>query len=141
MVHVYEMLLRLYPEDFRRRYGAEMALDFEDAFGAARTEGWRAVGVFAQGAAADLAVSLLREWMRSGRLAIAAAAAAVTLALWALALRPWMWRWDIQPGPPAQARTPPPVSEIELLVLAAVAMVPVVVIMLFANRLVRPRRR
>ena len=74
MVHVYQKLLRLYPGDFRRRYGSEMALDFEDALGAARAEGWRAVGAFARGAAADLAVSLLREWMRSGRLAIAAAA-------------------------------------------------------------------
>ena len=137
MVHAYEVLLRLYPEAFRHRYGVEMALDFEDALGDARAAGWYAVGAFALRAMGDLAVSLVKEWTRAGRVAIAAAAAAVTLALWGLALRPWMWRWDIQPGPPAHARNAPPVTEVELLVLAAVAMVPVAVVILFAGRLVR----
>jgi hypothetical protein len=137
VVHAYEVLLRLYPQAFRRRYGVEMALDFEDALGDARAAGWYAVGAFALRAMGDLAVSLLTEWTRAGRVAIAAATAAVTLALWGLALRPWMWRWDIQPGPPAHARNAPPVTEVELLVLAAVAMVPVAVVILFASRLVR----
>ena len=137
MVHAYEVLLRLFPAAFRRRYGVEMALDFEDALGDARAAGWYAVGAFALRAMGDLAVSLVKQWTRAGRVAIAAATSAVTLALWGLALRPWMWRWDIQPGPPAHARNAPPVTEVELLVLAAVAMVPVAVVILFASRLVR----
>ena len=103
MVHAYAVLLRLYPEAFRRRYAAEMLLDFADALDAARAGGWVAVGAFALRALGDLAVSLLREWTRTGRLALTAATAGVTLLLWALALRPWAWRWDIQPGPPPHA--------------------------------------
>ena len=37
----------LHPQPFRRRYAAEMSLDFEDALGAARAGGWVAVGAFA----------------------------------------------------------------------------------------------
>ena len=126
MIHAYEVLLRLYPDAFRRRYGAEMALDFADALDAARALG-------------DLAVSVLREWTRAGRLGFVAATAGVTLALWGLALRPWMWNWDIEPGPPADGRSAPPVTEGELLVLAVLALVPIVVVILFAGRLTHTR--
>lgn len=144
MVHAYDVLLRLYPAAFRRRYAAEMSLDFKDALNAARGGGWTAVGACAGRAFGDLAVSLAREWTRGGRLVLAAAAAAVTLLLWGLALRPWAWKWDIQPGPPAQARGAPPVTEVELLVLAMLALVIVVVVILFTARLTRspsPRAR
>jgi len=92
VVHAYARLLRLYPEAFRRRYAAEMSLDFAEALEAARAGGWAAVGAFALRVLGDLAMSLLREWMRTGRLALTAATAGVTLLLWALALRPCAWR-------------------------------------------------
>jgi hypothetical protein len=138
VVHAYAVLLRLYPKPFRRRYAAEMSLDFEDALYAARTRGWVAVGTFAMRALGDLTVSLPREWARTSRLALTAATAAITALLWGLALRPWAWR-DIQPGPPAHARNAPPVTETELLVLAVLALLPVVVVILFAGRLARAR--
>ena len=138
MVHAYAVLLRLYPQPFRRRYAAEMSLDFEDALCAARAGGWVAVGAFAMRALGDLAVSLPREWARTARLAFTAATAGLTALLWGLALRPWTW-WDIQPGPPAHARSAPPVTEAELLVLAALALLPVVVVILFAGHLTRAR--
>lgn len=132
MVHAYAVLLRLYPEAFRRRYAAEMVLDFQDALDAARAVGRVAVGACASRAIGDLAVSLVREWNIAGRLAMLAATASVTMLVWGLALRPWAWRGDIQPGPPLHARQAPPVTEVELLVLAVLALVPIVVVILVA---------
>jgi hypothetical protein len=137
--HAYDVLLRLYPEPFRRRYGMEMSLDFADGWREARAGGILAAAAFAARASGDLAVSLLREWTRGPRVVIGALAAGVTLLLWGLALRPWAWRWDIQPGPPPQMRSAPPVTETELLVLAAAAMIPVIVVLLLATRLVTRR--
>ena len=139
MIHAYEVLLRLYPDAFRRRYGAEMALDFADALDAARAGGSMAVARFAARALGDLAMSVLREWTRAGRLGWVAATAGITLALWGLALRPWMWNWDIEPEHPAGARSAPAVTEGELLVLAVLALVPIVVVILFAGRLTHTR--
>ena len=103
MRHAYETLLRLYPEAFRRRYGTEMSLDFAEGWAEARAVGPVATVVFASRVAGDLVVSLLREWTRGFRVAIAAATAGVTLLLWSVALRPWAWQWDMQIGPPPQA--------------------------------------
>jgi len=139
VIHAYEVLLRLYPDAFRRRYGAEMALDFADALDAARAGASMSVARFAARALGDLAMSVLREWTRAGRLGWVAATAGITLALWGLALRPWMWNWDIEPGPPADGRSAPPVTEGELLVLAVLALVPIVVVILFAGRLTHTR--
>lgn len=136
MVHAYSVLLRLYPESFRRRYAAEMSLDFDDALRAARADGWVAVGTFALRVLGDLAVSLPREWALTARLGFTAAAAGLTALLWGLALRPWTW-WDIQPIPAAHAHSAPPATEVELLVLAALALLPVVVVILFAGHLTR----
>jgi hypothetical protein len=142
--HAYDVLLRLYPETFRRRYGVEMSLDFADGWAEARAGGPAAALVFSAHVAGDLVVSLLREWTRGARLAIVAATAGVTLLLWGVALRPWAWHWNIQPGPPPNV----PVDEAtaaELLVVAAGAMLPVIVVLLFSLRMVKrrelPRRR
>ena len=136
MIHAYAVMLWLYPQPFRRRYAAEMLLDFEDALYVARAGGWIAVGAFAMRALGDLVVSLAREWSRTGTLAFTAATAAITALLWGLALRPWAW-WDIQPGPPEHVRNAPPVTDADLLALAVLALLPVVVVILFAERLVR----
>lgn len=138
MRHAYDVLLRLYPEAFRRRYGVEMALDFADGWTEARAGGPAAVLAFACRVVGDLVVSLLREWTRGARLAIVAATAGVTLLLWGIALRPWAWIWNIQPGPPQQASVTP-VTEGELVALAFAAMLPVIVVLLLASRLVKRR--
>jgi hypothetical protein len=143
--HVYNQLLRLYPEAFRRRFGAEMSLDFAEGWAEANAVGAVATVVFASRVAGDLVVSLLREWTRGFRVAIAAATAGVTLLLWGVALRPWAWQWDMQIGPPPQALNAPPLTEAELLVIATAVLIPILVVLVCASRLVRrrdvPRRR
>jgi hypothetical protein len=135
--HVYNRLLCLYPAVFRRRYGTEMSLDFAEGWAEARAVGPVAAVVFASRVAGDLVVSLVREWTRGFRIAIAAATAGVTLLLWSVALRPWAWQWDMQIGPPPRARTAPPVTETELLVLATAVLIPVLVVLVCATRLVK----
>jgi hypothetical protein len=136
--HAYDMLLRLYPDAFRRRYGVEMSLDFADGWAAARAGGPTAVLAFASRVAGDLVVSLLREWTRGARLAIVAATVGVTLLMWGIALRPWAWIWSIQPGPPPHAAVTD-VTAAQLIGLAAAAMLPVILVLLFATRLVKRR--
>ena len=137
MHHVYDLFLRLLPEDFRRRYGVEMALDFEDGWREAATGGWRRSVAFGMRASGDLAVTLLRAWTSGARLGVVAATAGVTALLWGLALRPWSWPWQRSSWPQHAAVVP--VTEPELLVLAAAAMLPVLAVLLFASRLVQRR--
>jgi hypothetical protein len=136
--HAYDALLRLYPESFRRRYGAEMSLDFADGWAEARVDGPMALLGFISRVAGDLAVSLVREWTRGARLVIVAITSLVTLLLWGVALRPWAWKWDMQPGPPANAPITD-VTEAQLLMLAAGALIPVIVVLVLATRMVRRR--
>ena len=145
MRHAYDMLLRLYPIAFRRRYGVEMSCDFADGWAEARARGRMATLGFVRRAAGDLAVSLLREWTRGARLGIVIATAGVTTLLWSLALRPWLWAWNLRQIPPRPA-APDDVTEAELLIVAVGAMIPVIVVLLMATtRLVKrrelPRRR
>ena len=146
MRHAYDVLLRLYPVAFRRRYGVEMSLDFADGWSEARARGRFATLAFVRRAAGDLAVSLLREWTRGARLGIVIATAGVTTLLWSLALRPWLWAWSFPQIPPRPAALAD-VTEAELLILAAGAMLPVIVVLLLATtRLLKrrelpPRRR
>lgn len=135
MHHVYALFLRLLPDDFRRRYGVEMALDFEDGWRDAATGGWRRRVEFGMRASGDLAVSLLREWTRGARLGVVASTAGVTTLFWGLALRPWSWYGQTFPRQRPAAVVP--VTEAELLVLAGAAMLPVLVVLLFASRLVQ----
>jgi hypothetical protein len=137
--HAYDVLLRLYPVAFRRRYGVEMSCDFADGWAEAQARGRMATLAFVRRAAGDLAVSLLREWTRGARLGIVIATAGVTTLLWTLALRPWLWAWGFRQIPPPPA-APADVTEAELLMVAAGAMLPVIVVLLLATtRLVKRR--
>ena len=137
--HAYDVLLRLYPEAFRRRYGAEMSFDFADGWAEAKTRGRSSAIRFAGGVLGDLAVSLVREWTRGAHLVIVAATAGITLLLWGFALRPWAWVWSMQPGPPHRNEPNANVTEAQLLMLAAGALIPVLVVLLFATRMVKRR--
>ena len=136
--HAYDLLLRLYPHAFRRRFGEEMSLDFADGWAAARAKGPAATLCFTRRVAGDLAVSLLREWARGSRMVLAASTALATLLLWGLALRPWAWRWDTRPGPPPQAPLAL-VTETEFLALAAAAILPVIVVLVLVPRMIQRR--
>lgn len=76
---IYRAALRLYPPAFRREFSAEMARDFDDAIAETRAEGgrgelaalWRSTG-------ADLARTLIVEWLRTGLPVLMLTAAAGT---------------------------------------------------------------
>ena len=63
LVRAYRVALSLYPEAFRRRYGDEMRVDFEDALQDAQAAGAFSALGFACRQTADLCSSLLREWI------------------------------------------------------------------------------
>ena len=138
--HAYDMLLRLYPPAFRRRFSEEMSLDFADGWAEARAKGPVATLCFTRRVTGDLAVSLLREWARGSRMVLAAFTALATLLLWGLALRPWAWRWDTRPGPPPPASFSL-VTETELLALAAAAILPVILVLVLVPRMIQQREQ
>ena len=68
---VYRALLALYPPAFRREFASDMIQDFEEASHEAWTNtGWRGLLSFAFFAGADVARSVLMQWLRSGRLLV-----------------------------------------------------------------------
>ena len=78
---LYRMGLRLCPGEFQADHAAEMACDFDDARSEAAASGTRAVWVFRLLVGADLARTLVVQWMRTGLPLIACVAVFVTLLL------------------------------------------------------------
>lgn len=78
---LYRLALRLCPGDFRRDHGDEMACDFEDARREAAASGATAVWAFRLLVGADLARTLVVQWLRTGLPAIGCAALLFTLLL------------------------------------------------------------
>jgi uncharacterized BrkB/YihY/UPF0761 family membrane protein len=120
---VYAAALHLYPPAFRREFGPEMLRDFDDA----QSETWCRPGaraVFVVHIAADLARSIVWQWLRSGLPAIAVVSAAATLLSIAAISRLWPTRAMEMPLRPADR---------ELLGLIILA---IVVILLIATTIV-----
>ena len=63
MKPAYEMLLRLYPRDYRDRFASEMSSAFEEASRDRRPRGWSAYARFAITELAGLAMGAGMEWM------------------------------------------------------------------------------
>lgn len=64
---LYRAGLYLYPPPFRREFGGEMRLDFEEASGDCwAAGGWRGVLGLWTHTSADLAISASVQWLRSG---------------------------------------------------------------------------
>ena len=78
---LYRLLLRLYPQEFRRRYGAELEADFADALEDAAAAGPGARIACYGRAALDLARSVPREWLRTPWLAAAGVALVIACAV------------------------------------------------------------
>jgi hypothetical protein len=78
---LYKALLGLYPSAFRREFASDMIQDFEEASHEAWTNtGWRGLLSFAFFTAADVARSVLMQWLRSGRLLVMGLAFAIAAA-------------------------------------------------------------
>jgi hypothetical protein len=68
-IRVYKALLHLYPWSFRQEFAPDMARDFEDASRDAwQGAGWAGLALLWLTVAADLAQSLVVQWIRSGAL-------------------------------------------------------------------------
>ncbi len=85
---VYGAALYLYPPAFRREFGPEMLSDFDEALGERWCRRGRQALFFAH-IATDLAVSVARQWWRSGLPLIAVVAASGTLLSLAALSRLW----------------------------------------------------
>jgi len=78
----YRTLVRLYPHAFWREFHDELEDDFADGWREALCDGGVvAVARFGAHTAADFAVSLVREWLRTPWLPVLMVAAAVSFAL------------------------------------------------------------
>ena len=122
-MHVYQALLLLYPSAFRLEFGGEMASDFDEATGDAwRHRRWIGVWAFWALVGADLARTVVVQWLRTG--------------LPALILLSGMWSTmmctliakQFVPRSPAVALIPPKSPNDEVLILLIGAAVLVVVI-------------
>ena len=69
---IYRLLLRLYPSSFRREFGHEMTLDFDEAGREAWNDRqWEGLITFWGRMSADIAATVAVQWMRTGLPAIA----------------------------------------------------------------------
>jgi len=136
----YRLLLRLYPGDFRRRYGDELEADFHEALHDARAAGRLARMRCYTDAIADAAVSLPREWLRTPWLPVAAAALAIASAIfYGVVMRVYLARSFYSETRPAES---PAVFEL-MAAMVAVPLGAMLLIGLVARLLSRsaPRRR
>jgi hypothetical protein len=131
---LYRAALRLCPGEFRRDHGDEMACDFEDARREAMAAGARAVWVFRLLVAADLARTLVVQWLRTGLPIIGAAALLTTLLLAsavASAARFVSVRMRVERLPS---------DAVGVVLLSAVAVMVIVATIVFNHWVHRPRR-
>jgi hypothetical protein len=83
--------VRLLPGEFRRRYRAEIQLDFaEDLHGCATA---REIGLTAARDCGDLVVSAAREWWRSESLKLLIYAALAHTGIWLIGVVIAAWQW------------------------------------------------
>jgi hypothetical protein len=85
---LYRTLLWLYPAGFRAQHAGEMALDFADGSDDARlSSGWRGLLAHWYLALADLAVTIVQQWLRTFWPVVGALSMAVTMLGFVAALR------------------------------------------------------
>lgn len=90
---IYRALLLLYPAQFRKEFGSDMALDFADASDEAwQQSGWAGVLALWSRVAADFTGSVAVQWVRTGvpLVALLAMSGAVLSASAALRITPKM---------------------------------------------------
>jgi hypothetical protein len=114
-MNLYKQLLRLYPKAFYRRFGHDIAADFDDGYEVARRSGSVAVASFVGRCYGDLFGSLLSQWLRNESLIVGGMAVAVALGMWAAAFyvarHEWpnapvtsLFLWQVSPTEPAERR-------------------------------------
>jgi hypothetical protein len=126
---VYHWLLRLYPYDFRRQYQDELEADFEIARQEAMASGGRTALVTCyMHAAADLALTLPREWLRTPWIPVLMAAVTIASGVFYYVVIRVYRAGSFENSVGAIAGRPienPPESPALLLLMAAMVLVPV----------------
>lgn len=99
---IYRTCIRLYPHAFWRAFHEELEDDFADGWRDARDTGRGALVRLCLSTAADFAVSLVREWLRTPWLPVLLIAGAASFAIFAFtAERVARFPVPIPSGPPA----------------------------------------
>jgi hypothetical protein len=129
---LYRGALRLYPGEFRREHGDEMAFDFDEARGEAASAGSRALWALRLLMGVDLARTVVVQWLRTGLPAIGCVALACSLAL--IAGLAWVARRITVRIDAIDADT------VGVLLLAAIAVMVIVTTIVFNLWVHRPRR-
>ena len=120
----YRLLLRLYPSDFRVRYGDELEADFDDALCEARAGGLLARVACYADAISDAARSVPREWLRTPWLPVGAAALVIASGIfYGVVLR-------VQLARPFYSETRPPESPGIFELMAAMVAIPAAAMLL-----------
>jgi hypothetical protein len=131
---LYRTGLRLCPGEFRQDHAGEMACDFEDARREAAAAGTKGLWMFRLLFGADLARTLLVQWMRTGLPAIGVVAVLVPLLLAnavATASRFLTTRVRIEQLPS---------DAVGVILLSSVAVMVIVATIVFNHWVHRPRR-
>ena len=135
---IYRALLRLYPAEFRQKYGDELEADFVTMCNEARNDGGRAAVMTCWlRAAGDVAHSAPREWLRTPWIPVLVTAACVASGIFYYVVgRIYRVRSF------ATVSQPPESPQLYFL-MALMAVIPIATMILiaFAGRFVLPRRR
>jgi|RhiMetdeSRZDD1v2_1073273.scaffolds.fasta_scaffold113384_4 hypothetical protein len=97
---LYDRVLRLYPRAFYLRFARDMSTDFHDGYAAARRNSRAASLSFTARGYADLAVSLLFQWLATELFVIWRASVLVAVSLWTVAFTVAALEWSGGPADP-----------------------------------------
>ena len=82
---LYDGMLRLYPRAFYLRFARDMSADFHDGYAAAHRNSRAAIISFTARGYADLAVSLLSQWLATESFVIWRTSVLVAISIWTVA--------------------------------------------------------
>jgi len=97
---LYDGMLRLYPRAFYLRFARDMSADFHDGYAAAHRNSRAAIISFTARGYADLAVSLLSQWLATESFVIWRTSVLVAISIWTVAFTVAALEWSGGPAGP-----------------------------------------
>lgn len=133
---IYRLLIRLYPSSFRREFGHEMTLDFDEAGREAWNDRrWEGLITFWGRMSADIAVTVAIQWMRTGLPAIALVSVVVAMGVTGAAAQ------IVPRGPMGSTLTPDERDLAMIILLIGVVLSVIAATILFTVWFTRPLTR